>query len=108
MPGTLNRSALVLVGDHGSRKSELRKSRQGQLEDRLPVAYVILPPWFKKRYPQADENLRRNAKLITGAYDLHETFKDLMDLGKLNNPHTHYVRERKLKVAEKVFKFKYI
>jgi hypothetical protein len=96
-------SALFILSDHGSRDSEVRKTRQGQLEDRLPLAYVILPQWFSQKYPQAVKNLRGNAKHITSAYDMYETFKDLTDLSKLNDQHIHYIRQRKLKVAEKVY-----
>jgi membrane-anchored protein YejM (alkaline phosphatase superfamily) len=100
--GTLNHTALVILSDHGSRADDLRKSRQGQLEDRLPLAYIVLPPWFSTTYPTASTNLHNNARLITSAYDLHETFLDFLDLAQLNDPHTHYIRQRKLKVAEKV------
>src|SRR5579875_1997076 len=78
--GALNNSALLLLSDHGFRKEAVRQTRQGQLEDRMPLAYIALPPWFEKAYPKAVENLRRNAKdRITSAYDMHETLKDLLD-----------------------------
>nr|CAI5851995.1 unnamed protein product [Callosobruchus analis] len=45
---------------------------QGSLEKRLPFLFVALPNWFKPQYPEAYENLRKTAGMLTSPFDLHE------------------------------------
>lgn len=90
--GHLNESALILIGDHGSRNEDMRKTHQGQIEDRLPLAYISLPPWFSEKYPRAWRNLQENSESLTTAFDIHETLKDFLDLSQLADPNTYYER----------------
>ncbi|CAL8113259.1 unnamed protein product [Orchesella dallaii] len=98
----LNNTALILVGGHGSRNEEVRRTHQGQMEDRLPLAYIVLPEWFQSTYPRAWENLQENSEKLTTAFDIHETLKDLLDLSQLADPSIHYERQ-----ANKRFKSLY-
>ena len=75
----LNNTVLIVVSDHGMRYGPLRqKTRQGFLEERLPMLYISLPLKFRTKYPQAFKNFRENSNRLTSALDIHATMKDLL------------------------------
>ena len=45
--GHLNNTLLIVMGDHGSRYSEVRQTTQGKLEERLPMMSLTFPDNFK-------------------------------------------------------------
>ncbi|XP_043482909.1 uncharacterized protein LOC122511608 [Leptopilina heterotoma] len=73
----LEKTALIVMSDHGIRWGSFRQTYQGRVEDSLPFVFLVLPEWWKEKFPSAWVNLRRNAKSLTTAYDLHETLMDL-------------------------------
>lgn len=81
----LNNTALLILGDHGSRLDKIRSTAQGKIEDRMPVAYIALPHWFRIKYHRAYRNLRKNADRVTSAFDMHKTFYDFLNLDSLLN-----------------------
>ncbi|CAB3383269.1 Hypothetical predicted protein [Cloeon dipterum] len=85
-----NRTALLFISDHGMRWGPIRDTYQGWLESCLPAAYMVLPPWFEKLYPEAVRNLRQNAaSRLTTPFDLHATLTDLIHPDKgLKHPRT--------------------
>ncbi|CAL8121220.1 unnamed protein product [Orchesella dallaii] len=87
----LNNTVLIVVGDHGSRLDNIRGTNQGKLEDRMPVAYIVMPPWFRKKYPEYYGNLERNSKLITSAFDMHKTLYSLMNLDSLGEEDEYWL-----------------
>ncbi|VDH99040.1 Hypothetical predicted protein, partial [Mytilus galloprovincialis] len=46
----LNNTFLALFGDHGIRSGKVRPTFIGQLEERLPMMLMYVPPWFKNKY----------------------------------------------------------
>lgn len=76
--GALRSTVLLVLSDHGIRTGAFRQTRQGQLEERLPLLSVVLPSWFPSRYRAAARNLRRNARRLTTPFDLHRTLLDLV------------------------------
>ncbi|XP_046988809.1 uncharacterized protein LOC124594478 [Schistocerca americana] len=76
--GALQSTVLMLLSDHGIRAGAFRQTRQGQLEERLPLLAVALPTWFSQRYRAAARNLRRNARRLSTPFDLHRTLLDLV------------------------------
>jgi membrane-anchored protein YejM (alkaline phosphatase superfamily) len=86
--GLLNNTAFFIISDHGSRLGEITETKQGRIEDRLPVHYIVLPPWFKTKYPISWRNLRSNEDKLTSAFDLHKTLLQFMDLRKLKEIET--------------------
>lgn len=92
--GLLNRTALIAMSDHGLRWGNFRQTYQGKMEDSLPFAFVVLPGWWREKFPLAWGNLRRNSRSLTTPFDLHETLTDLL------NPHR--LRESFLKRRIKV------
>nr|XP_019550987.2 uncharacterized protein LOC109420969 [Aedes albopictus] len=75
--GFLNKSAVILLSDHGIRWGNYRNTYQGMMEERQPFLYILLPTWFQHRYPSAYRNLRKNRQQLTSHFDLYETLKDL-------------------------------
>jgi len=72
------------MSDHGSRLNKgIRSTKQGKLEDRLPMLYVAMPSWFKDEYPVAWANLNSNSERLVSAFDVHETFRDFIYLDNL-------------------------
>ena len=67
-----------MLGDHGIRFGEIRKSVQGKLEERLPLYTMTFPPWFKSRYPQVAANLETNTKRLTSWFDVYATFRHML------------------------------
>ncbi|CAG2199892.1 unnamed protein product [Mytilus edulis] len=46
----LNNTFIALFGDHGIRSGKVRRTFIGQLEERLPMMLMYVPPWFKNKY----------------------------------------------------------
>lgn len=79
----LNNTVVVFLSDHGIRWGPIRETYQGRVEERLPFVFFLLPEWFEDRYPSAVMNLRRNRRMLTSPFDLHETLLDLLSLDSL-------------------------
>ncbi|XP_076647392.1 uncharacterized protein LOC143355987 isoform X3 [Halictus rubicundus] len=82
----LNRTALIVMSDHGMRWGEFRETYQGRMEDSLPFVFIVLPSWWRDKYQIAWANLRKNARSLTTAFDLHETLMDLLQLKNVEEP----------------------
>jgi hypothetical protein len=82
--GHLNNTALFILGDHGTRLGSIIKTEQGKSEDRLPALYIVLPPWFKVKYPIAWKNLLSNQDKLLGSFDMHRTLLQMMNLEELS------------------------
>ncbi|XP_028399834.1 uncharacterized protein LOC114523171 [Dendronephthya gigantea] len=80
--GQLNNTLLIVMGDHGARFGQIRMEIQGKLEERLPLFSMVFPPWFSAKYPELYKNLRTNTDRLTSWYDVHATFRHM-----LNYPH---------------------
>lgn len=81
--GHWNNTVLMVMGDHGNPLGGyFANTGSGKLEYKLPLAYLVMPPWFKIEYPKMYNNLVENARRLTTPYDLHETIKELMNLGQ--------------------------
>lgn len=80
----LKKTALIVMSDHGIRWGSFRQTYQGRVEDSLPFVFLVIPDWWKERFPGAWVNLRRNTKSLTTAYDLHETLLDILNSQQLN------------------------
>ncbi|KAG8228885.1 hypothetical protein J437_LFUL007622 [Ladona fulva] len=72
-------TALLFISDHGVRAGEFRQTPQGSQEERLPYAFLVLPPSFQQKYPEAMRNLVLNGgHRLTSPFDLHFTLADLL------------------------------
>lgn len=75
----LNDTVMFFMSDHGIRFGKILETYQGRMEERLPFFYVILPDWFKEKYPEIIENLNNNSRSLTTPFDLHKTMQAIMD-----------------------------
>ncbi|KAJ3655276.1 hypothetical protein Zmor_014412 [Zophobas morio] len=77
--GHLDNTITIFMSDHGIRWGDIRQTYQGQMEERLPFVFIVLPEWYKGQYQNAYNNLLRNTRRLTTPYDLHETLKDFLN-----------------------------
>lgn len=73
-----NRSFVMFLADHGPRVSVLRTTTVGLLEERLPACLIYFPPWFYKKHPHIEENLRLNEDRLASNFDVYETLVDVL------------------------------
>jgi hypothetical protein len=75
----LNRTAFILMSDHGMTFGPYVQMEQGMLESRMPMLNIVFPDWFRKKYSRAIENMKVNTRRLSTPFDLHEAFHDLLD-----------------------------
>ena len=66
--GQLNNTVVIVLGDHGHRFSDIRKTDIGRVEERMPFLAVSLPTEFKQRYPHLVEGLEQNNNTLLSWY----------------------------------------
>ncbi|XP_046386569.1 uncharacterized protein LOC124156216 isoform X2 [Ischnura elegans] len=99
-PKVRDRTALLFISDHGVRTGEFRETPQGAQEERLPFAFLALPPKFRQKFPRAFDNLQNNgAKRLTTPFDLHLTLVDLLDPKSSLSPAMLKKRTREIEVS---------
>ncbi len=88
--GVLNRSLVILTSDHGWRAGSIMLNAQARLENRLSFAFLMLPQWFKDKYPLAYANMQENQYRLTTPYDIHSTLEDILN-------HSDYLSDELIK-----------
>ncbi|KAI5632602.1 hypothetical protein NE865_14705 [Phthorimaea operculella] len=83
--GYLEDTILIFMSDHGIRWGEIRYTKQGRLEERLPLVNILVPPSFRVNYSLAYDNLRLNSKRLTTPFDVHATLVDLVSMESIKN-----------------------
>ncbi|XP_034472051.1 uncharacterized protein LOC117779843 [Drosophila innubila] len=78
--GLFDRSIVILLSDHGQRTGPLMDLPSSFLEERLPMLHIYLPPWYRRKYPSVVRALDLNQRHLSTPYDLHLTFKHLLQL----------------------------
>ncbi|KAF0289114.1 hypothetical protein FJT64_012562 [Amphibalanus amphitrite] len=73
-----NSSVLILFSDHGMRFGPVMRTELGGYESRMPLLYVILPPWYERQYPRRVASLRVNSRRLTTFFDVHATLRHLL------------------------------
>ncbi|XP_017081490.2 uncharacterized protein LOC108114855 [Drosophila eugracilis] len=73
-------SIVILMSDHGYRFSSLRMAASGYYEERMPMMFIYLPPWFRSKYPHLAKNLQTNRNRLSSNYDVHMTLQHLLQL----------------------------
>ena len=77
--GVLERTAVVVVGDHGPSYGARRQTVLGKTEERLPLLVVSVPTWFAQQQPEMMRNLVANSDRLVTPLDLHQTLLALLD-----------------------------
>ena len=83
--GHLENTILFFYSDHGIRFGNIRQTKIGRLEERLPALYISFPKLFQERYADRMRNVRTNARRLTTPFDIHATLLDLLGLYKPGN-----------------------
>ncbi|ODM95643.1 hypothetical protein Ocin01_11035, partial [Orchesella cincta] len=96
--GYLNQTVLIFLSDHGLRWGDIIEYPQGQLEERIPFLFFVVPHWFKEKYARAYKNLQGNQDRLTTPYDLFETLRDLVTLQHITGEEIGF-READLEIA---------
>ncbi|XP_022821002.1 uncharacterized protein LOC111352639 [Spodoptera litura] len=81
--GYLNETILIFLSDHGMDTGNIVLTKQGQIEQRLPFVFILMPPSFRTQYKLAYHNLNVNKERLTTPFDLHETLVDLIDMSAI-------------------------
>ncbi|GBP62181.1 hypothetical protein EVAR_42498_1 [Eumeta japonica] len=98
--GYLDQTVVILLSDHGIRWGDIRSTKQGRLEERLPFVFVLLPPSLRESYETATNNLQSNARRLTTPFDLHATLLDLVNMNALVDENVH-ARTAKMSGSER-------
>ncbi|KAF8764922.1 hypothetical protein HNY73_022949 [Argiope bruennichi] len=80
--GALNKTIVIVMGDHGMRWGSIRKTYIGRLEERLPMLVIALPPEFNKEHPTEAKALQLNSHRLVTPFDLHATLMNILHLDK--------------------------
>ncbi|XP_026316624.1 uncharacterized protein LOC113227811 [Hyposmocoma kahamanoa] len=86
--GILENTLFIVMSDHGSRFTPLRRTYQGKIEERLPFMSIVLPNKLKRARPDAETFLRANVDVLTTPFDIHTTILDVVGLKHLINNYT--------------------
>ncbi|XP_016994295.3 uncharacterized protein [Drosophila takahashii] len=73
-------SIVILMSDHGYRYNTLRTASTGYFEERMPMMFIHLPPWFRRKYPHLAENLKTNRNRLSSNFDVYMTLLHLLQL----------------------------
>ncbi|ALC40036.1 CG18088 [Drosophila busckii] len=79
--GAFKHAIMIFFADHGVRFGDILSLSEGFLEERLPMMFINLPPWFREKYPQFAEALAANQQRLSSNFDLHNTLKHIIELG---------------------------
>ncbi|XP_030561613.1 uncharacterized protein LOC115763274 [Drosophila novamexicana] len=79
--GSMEHTIMIFFADHGVRYGSLLSLAEGYLEERLPMMFIYLPPWFRQQYPQFTEALALNQHRLSSNFDLHNTLKHIIEIG---------------------------
>lgn len=112
--GALEKTLLVIMGDHGYRLDSIAKTYIGRLEvsslhstsflshcqlkERLPFLGLHLPAWFRQAQPAAVAALLTNRARLTTHFDLHHLLRDLA-AGQLGRARKRAKDEPKLGIS---------
>ncbi|KAF6198738.1 hypothetical protein GE061_006760, partial [Apolygus lucorum] len=88
--GLLDRTVLIVFGDHGQRIDDVRMTKGGRVEDMMPLVSVVLP---KNARPEWASALLRNRNRLVSSYDFYPTFLDI--LSTLTSSNSSFVESAK-------------
>lgn len=83
LSGVLERTAVVVVGDHGRSYGPRRQTMLGKTEERLPLLVITVPTWFAEHHAAMMKNLATNRDRLVTPLDIHQTLLALLDANQL-------------------------
>ncbi|CAG9566682.1 unnamed protein product [Danaus chrysippus] len=81
----LDDTILIILSDHGIRWGDIRYTKQGRLEERLPLLHILLPESFRANYSLAYNNIKLNSNRLTTPFDIYATLIDLLHMDGISN-----------------------
>ncbi|KAH7702605.1 Protein K03A11.4 [Aphelenchoides avenae] len=72
----LNNAFLFVMGDHGIRHTDIRSTKQGEIEDNNPALVMAVPERLRKN-KQLMANLKLNSRQLMTHYDNHATWVNI-------------------------------
>ncbi|XP_022230855.2 uncharacterized protein LOC111079845 [Drosophila obscura] len=79
--GAFEHTIMIFFSDHGARFGPLQKVPESFLEETLPMMFIHLPPWFRRKYPQHAEALALNQHRLSSNFDLYHTLRHILQIG---------------------------
>ncbi|XP_053214187.1 uncharacterized protein LOC128397483 [Panonychus citri] len=74
----LDDTIFILMGDHGNRYGPSLKTSYGQIETRMPLFGIHIPPKLLSEHKHLSEYLKKNEKKLTTWLDVREILKDIV------------------------------
>ncbi|KAH8353099.1 hypothetical protein KR084_008876 [Drosophila pseudotakahashii] len=78
--GAFDHTIMIFFSDHGARFGPLMYMKESFLEERLPMMFIYLPPWFRKKYPQYVQALSQNQHRLSSNFDVYNTLKHILNI----------------------------
>ena len=76
--GCFLENTLIIFDEHGIRYTEVGKTLQGKLEERLPFMSNTVPRWFTEKYPDLYKNFVHNSKVLTTLFDVYAILRHIL------------------------------
>ncbi|XP_017075152.2 uncharacterized protein LOC108110566 [Drosophila eugracilis] len=81
--GAFEHTIMIFFSDHGARFGPMMHMKESFLEERLPMMFIYLPPWFREKYPQYAEALSQNQNRLSSNFDVYNTLKHILNIEEL-------------------------
>ncbi|CAG5115802.1 unnamed protein product [Candidula unifasciata] len=75
----INNTIVIFFSDHGARVGKIRHTYNGVIESMMPHVFLILPPWFRRKYPDVYRVLELNQERLTTNKDLYMTLQVVLN-----------------------------
>lgn len=98
----LNNTLVLFYSDHGMRFGKMRETYIGKLEERLPFLFMVVPQWFRKKYPTISKNLRINERRLITPFDVYETLRHVLFFQKEKKHMSELANSRGVSLFEEV------
>ncbi|XP_063930687.1 uncharacterized protein LOC135142839 [Zophobas morio] len=80
--GILNNTMVIVLSDHGIRFGEIRKTRGGWFEERMPINMISVPRTFRQNLSREYQNVRKNRNKLISTYDMFVTLEHVLTLSE--------------------------
>ncbi|KAH8282716.1 hypothetical protein KR054_009295 [Drosophila jambulina] len=87
--GAFEHTIMIFFSDHGARFGPLMKMKEAFLEERLPMMFIYLPPWFREKYPNYVRALDLNQHQLSSNFDLYNTLKHILNINGVARGWSH-------------------
>ncbi|XP_017074980.2 LOW QUALITY PROTEIN: uncharacterized protein LOC108110424 [Drosophila eugracilis] len=78
--GAFEHTIMIFFSDHGARFGPMMHMKESFLEERLPMMFIYLPPWFREKYPLYAEALFQNQNRLSSNFDVYNTLRHILNI----------------------------